>query len=297
MHWSEEEWKRRSASSDNYAIVASKALYGKSFVVTAGEKTKPGKNTDNTASTLSQAASEEEQRFMLAIMSGSFSQTAAYGLGLRYSDKNTRKNAKYIYRVFAASTSPLFRTDTALFIIETKKEFAIAPVQKLAVYEGDKLISLRWRDAEHYAGYYIERSDNGKAITLNTMTKNIYYKIVAVDDAGLHSDKSFPLNVKVYDSGIRPAIQNFTVIKSSDGKSLQLSWEYPEKGDYWFIIYRSVDGKDLMMYKNLSSDQHSFTDNNLTKGTYLYSIKAVYKDGGESQPMKSRLVNFVPSEK
>jgi len=76
-----------------------------------------------------------------------------------------------------------------------------------------------------------------------------------------------------------------------------LSWQYSEKGDYWFIIYRSVNGTDMMTYKNLKADQHSFTDNNLTKGSYQYSIKAVYKDGGESQIINSVPVNFVPIEK
>ncbi len=525
------------------------------------------------------------------------------------------KNSKYIYRVFAASESPLFRTDTALFIIETNREFTIAPVQDLEVYEGDHLISLRWHAVENFAGYYIERSENGKTFTrlsdnpyiqfasrknsgndeftyndtilvnykkyyyrikgisifselsepsdiitaqgrdrtpppqpfiykadykgnntaildwtpyastpdlkgffvsrgqdingpfdvlhekilppttrnftdakviegglnyyvviavdtagnivtslpryvvtpdkiapvkpvglrgtvdrkgfvklswqrgkegdiegyriyranakdhvfnpisstipdttfqdtiaVNTLTKNIYYKIVAsdrnknnspysdilelkrpdivppvspvfndfksgdksmeihwtcsnsedvvkqilyrrvkdqdwsiiaqlpqkinvyrdtlvernswyeysleaVDDAGLHSDKSFPLNVKAYDSGVRPDIQNFNVLKSPDGKSLQLSWKYTEKGDYWFIIYRSINGKEFMTYKNLSLDQHSFADSNLTYGIYQYSIKAVYKDGGESHQLMSAKIELTPVEK
>ena len=49
-----------------------------------------------------------------------------------------------------------------------------------------------------------------------------------------------------------------------------------------------------MTYKNLKSDQHSFTDNNLKKGSYQYSIKAVYKDDGESQITNSILVSFLP---
>jgi fibronectin type 3 domain-containing protein len=610
--WPEDDWKRRTSSSDNYAMAASRALYGKTFVVGAGGNTKTGKSADNSVNTLSQAASGEEQRFILAMMSGSFSPAAANGLALRFTDKSINKNTKYIYRVFAASASPMFTCDTALFIIETKREFAIAPVQKLSVYEGDKLISLRWHDAEHFAGYYVERSPDGKTftrlsenpyiqfasqnnskddefsyndtipvnykkyyyrikgisifsetsepsdiiiaqgrdrtppvqpfiykaeykgkntaiidwapytsspdlkgffisrgqdikgpfnvlhnnilpssarnftdtkvieggmnyyvltavdtagnlvtslpryvvtpdniapvkptglsgkidkkgavelswregkesdiegyriyranakdhvfnpisstfpdtvfhdtITLNTMTKHIYYEIVAVDrnknnspysdilelkrpdivppsspvidnfksgdksmeihwvcsnsedvinqilyrrtkdqdwkiiaqlaqkvniyrdtlvernnwyeysleavdDAGLHSDKSFPLNVKVYDSGIRRAVQSFNVVKSPDGKSLILSWKYTEKGDYWFVLYRSVNGSDMMTYQNAKGDQRSFTDNNLTKGTILYSIKVVYKDGGESQMIKSLPISFVP---
>jgi hypothetical protein len=120
------------------------------------------------------------------------------------------------------------------------------------------------------------------------------YSLEAVDDAGLHSPKSFPLSVRVYDSGKRPDIQNFTITKSQDGKSLMLSWKYAAKGDYWFIILRSVTGKELMTYKSLSASQHSLNDTNLIKGTYQYSIKAVYKDGGESQQVKTVKVDFNP---
>jgi fibronectin type 3 domain-containing protein len=120
------------------------------------------------------------------------------------------------------------------------------------------------------------------------------YSIEAIDDAGLHSQKSFPVNVRIYDSGKRPDISDFKVTRSTDGKSMQLSWKYLEKGDYWFIIYRSVNGNDMMTYKNLKADQHSFTDNNLAKGSYQYSIKVIYKDGGESQVIKSTPVGFVP---
>jgi hypothetical protein len=121
------------------------------------------------------------------------------------------------------------------------------------------------------------------------------YCLEAVDDAGNHSQKSFPMNVRVYDSGKRQGIENLTLVKSPDGKSLLLSWKYAEKGDYWFVIYRSFNSSELMTYKNLASDQHSFTDTNLKKGAYQYSIKAVYKDGGESQVVKTVEINYTPA--
>lgn len=120
------------------------------------------------------------------------------------------------------------------------------------------------------------------------------YCLEAVDDAGLHSQKSFPINVRVYDSGKRTDIQNLTVSKSTDGKALLVSWKYSEKGDYWFVIYRSFNESELMTYKNVTSDQHSFVDTNVKKGNYRYAVKAVYKDGGESQAVKSGEINFIP---
>ncbi len=146
---------------------------------------------------------------------------------------------------------------------------------------------------------YIKLDMNVSSFNDNKVNKQTWYEyaLEAVDDAGLHSKKSFPMNVRVYDSGKRKEITDFNVIKSEDGKSLQLSWKYPEKGDSWFVIYRSVNGKDKMTYKNIPSDQHAFIDANLNKGIYQYSIKAVYKDGGESLLIKSTNVDFSPSLK
>jgi hypothetical protein len=105
------------------------------------------------------------------------------------------------------------------------------------------------------------------------------------------------MNVRIYDSGRRKEITNFNLTKSQDGKSLKLNWKYSGNGDYWFVIYRSVDGNNMMTYKNIKSDQQSFTDTNLKKGIYQYALKAVYKDGGESQLLKSAATDFNPSGK
>jgi len=50
----------------------------------------------------------------------------------------------------------------------------------------------------------------------------------------------------------------------------------------------------MMTYQNTKVDQRSFTDSNLTKGSIIYSIKVVYKDGGESQMIKSLPFSYVP---
>jgi hypothetical protein len=198
-------------------------------------------------------------------------------------------------------------------ILELKRPDIVPPVAPVIdnFKSGDKSMVIYWvcsnsNDVVNQILYRRTKDQEWKVIAQLAQKINVYrdtlvernnwyeYSLEAVDDAGLHSDKSFPLNVKVFDSGVRPAVQNFNVVKSPDGKSLLLSWKYPEKGDFWFIIYRSVDGKDLMTYKNLSSDQHSFNDIILTKGTFLYSIKVVYKDGAESELKKSIPVSYIP---
>ena len=120
------------------------------------------------------------------------------------------------------------------------------------------------------------------------------YTLQAVDDAGLRSERSFPLNVRVYDTGKRPDVQGLTATKSKDGKSAVVSWKYAEKGNYHFILFRSVNGKDKMTYKNLPGSNRTFTDPGLKGGSYEYFVKAVYPDGGES--FLSKAVKVVISE-
>jgi fibronectin type 3 domain-containing protein len=198
-------------------------------------------------------------------------------------------------------------------ILELKRPDIIPPVAPLfdKFVSGDKSMEIHWirsssddvikqilyrRTKEQDWKIVAQLAQNIMSYRDTLVERNNWYEysLEAVDDAGLHSDKSFPLNVKVYDSGKRPAVNNFNVVKSPDGKSLQLSWIYSEKGDFWFIIYRSVNGSEMMTYKNLKADQHSFADGNLTKGSYQYHIKVVYKDGGESETINSLPVNFVP---
>jgi hypothetical protein len=123
------------------------------------------------------------------------------------------------------------------------------------------------------------------------------YCLETIGHAGISSPKSFPVNVRVYDSGKRPEIQNFKIIKGKDGKSLVLSWNYQGEGRYWFVIYKSVNGNDFITCKNLPSDQHTYSDINLIKANYQYSIKAFYKDGGESTAKHSDIVEFDPRVK
>jgi fibronectin type 3 domain-containing protein len=117
------------------------------------------------------------------------------------------------------------------------------------------------------------------------------YSLVSVDDAGLQSEKSFPLNVRVYDSGIRQNIENFTAIIAPDGKTVQLSWKYPKRNDLRFILYRSFNNSGLLTYRALSPGESSFTDLSVRQGAYEYALKAVYVDGGESLLTKPIKIN------
>lgn len=120
------------------------------------------------------------------------------------------------------------------------------------------------------------------------------YSLVAIDDAGLRSEKSFPLNVRVYDSGVRQKIDGFSAIKGPDGKSIVLLWNYPVKNDLRFVVYRSFNKGGLLTYQSVPADKTSFSDKRLQKGEYEYAIKAVYQDGGESPLTKPVKIEYKP---
>lgn len=200
--------------------------------------------------------------------------------------------------------------------LELKKPLKVAPVPPVFTkfIVTDTCVTLYWLTGKGNDGTYqmLYRREKGKDwepyakleisdqffIDHNVKKKTWYeYCLEAIDPTGLHSPKSFPINVRVYDSGKRPEIQNFNVIKGKDGKSLVLTWSYTGEGNYWFVIYKSINGKDFVTCKDLPSDQHSFTDININKATYQYSIKAFFKDGGVSSTKNSDKVEFIPTIK
>jgi hypothetical protein len=71
-----------------------------------------------------------------------------------------------------------------------------------------------------------------------------------------------------------------------------LSWKYPAKGDCYFLVYRSFNGSGMEMYQQVAGDKYAFADTPVSKGTYEYAVKAIYKDGGQSLITKNRRVEI-----
>ena len=217
------------------------------------------------------------------------------------------KNIYYKIRAFDRNRNPSIFSEP----LELKRPDKVPPVSPVFnnFSLNDSGVNLKWvtSSSDDVASQILYRREKGKEwipyakLTVKTdsyFDKDVKkqqwyeYSLEAINKAGLHSQKSFPMNVRMYDSGKRRNVANFIAVKSADNKSIQLSWKYSEKGDFWYVIYRSIDDKELMTYKIVPFDKHSFTDSNLKKGIYKYSIKVVYKDGGESaQVVSSKITN------
>ncbi len=124
--------------------------------------------------------------------------------------------------------------------------------------------------------------------------KTYEYSIKAVDDANLESEPANPLEITTLKGIKRTAIKNLTGRVDESTGTFQLDWTYAEPGDYKFQIYRDTDDKGWKLVATLNQDQTTYNDRNLylTDNGFMYAVKVVFADGGES-PLSNRIkVNF-----
>jgi len=116
------------------------------------------------------------------------------------------------------------------------------------------------------------------------------YVLVSVDDAGLSSDKSKPLTVKIINKGIAGAVDGFDVSYDKENKTARLSWNIGSKDNCNYIIYRSYNGKGLKMLASASGTNSTYEDEKIQEpGAYGYAIRAFFEDGTKS-PMTSEKI-------
>jgi hypothetical protein len=68
-----------------------------------------------------------------------------------------------------------------------------------------------------------------------------------------------------------------------DKRVIELKWTKPAGEVDYYILFRGKDGKRPVSLTTIDGTNPRFEDNSYTgKGKYVYMIKAVYKDKGES---------------
>ncbi len=133
-----------------------------------------------------------------------------------------------------------------------------------------KLLTKLDKNTESYSDTTVER------------LKRYKYALQTIDKTKLKSRQSFPLTVRVYDSGQRNLINSFSAELSKDKKSIRLKWLQKGKKNSKIIIYRNFNNTGFQMYDSTPGKINSFNDYNLQKGDYEYAIKVVQNDGTES---------------
>jgi uncharacterized protein len=106
------------------------------------------------------------------------------------------------------------------------------------------------------------------------------YAVEAVDDANLKSEKSFPMRVRPYDSGIRPAVSKVTITAIQNPQANKITWSLPNNTvNCRILIYKKINGGETVVIENLLISDKEFIDTNLTQKTVNYGVQLKYKKG------------------
>lgn len=120
------------------------------------------------------------------------------------------------------------------------------------------------------------------------------YTLVAVDDAGLYSERAKPVRLPFMDNGVRPGVTNIKAAMDRSCACFKINWEFQSAKDHHIVIFRDEDQQGLEALTTLPSGTLSYADKDVYayEGGYVYQIKVVYADGGES-PMSVPVI-FKP---
>jgi uncharacterized protein len=119
------------------------------------------------------------------------------------------------------------------------------------------------------------------------------YTITAIDDAGLESDPTTPVNAGRIDNALKPTVQWKEPIVERDKRQIRLQWAYEQAGVKTFQIFRSMNELPLKLYKTIPGNSLELVDQSMKAGSqYNYRILAVYENGAKSALSEERKVIF-----
>jgi uncharacterized protein len=162
----------------------------------------------------------------------------------------------------------------------------------------DSLATLIWATSESKDVSYqnIYRKEEGKDkdwVLLKKLTKTdktytdktvkperwYSYALEAVDDADLKSEKSFPMRVRPYDAGVRPAVSKVQVAQIQNPPSNKITWNVPSNTtNCRIIIYKKTKNGETSILENLAINSKEFTDSNPSKDV-SYGVQIKYPKG------------------
>jgi hypothetical protein len=131
------------------------------------------------------------------------------------------------------------------------------------------------------------KGDSTVFLDKEILKQECQYRMIAIDRNGLKSIQSNILHARSVII-LYPSIENIKVAANRNEKSISLNWKYDYKDVSKFIIYRSSNDEPMTMYKSIPGNSEGFKDINLTiNTTYIYRVRAIYKDRGESSFSKA----------
>lgn len=107
---------------------------------------------------------------------------------------------------------------------------------------------------------------------------NEYY-VTATDNSHNESQPSPSFKAVRLRSDDKQVLQ-FWVQTDRTAKVINLNWNMPEKPVFRFLVYRALEGNQLMLLRTLSPNITRYPDKEIEPGTaYIYKVEAEYQDG------------------
>ncbi len=314
-----EEWKHYAGHSNDFSAIAAQAVYGKLFKPQAGKQ--------GGFAELRAAADELLNRHSFALFAADNDAVTANALGLRFVDKQIRSGERYVYRVYVAKPTTEYTFDTAYVMIDAIDTPPADPPLGFRFESGDGIIKLYWDelDVQHFSGYYVYRSNDGKNYTrLNSTTliiptttqddvntypkfvdtattnyKKYTYRLVGITP---FAEISRPAEIVAFSRDLTaPPAPTLQKPKQLSVTRIKLTWEQSQlpadlKG---FVVARSyspTEEYEILTKQPLPSRQREYTDVLDEYDAAYYAVAAIDTAGNHafSLPTYIAIVDSVP---
>jgi uncharacterized protein len=163
----------------------------------------------------------------------------------------------------------------------------------------DSLATLIWatsesKDVAYQNLYRLEEGKDKDWVLMKKLTKTdksytdktvkperwYRYAVEAVDDAELKSEKSFPMRVRPYDSGIKTGVSKVQVSQIDNPKSNKVMWDLPSNtSNCRLLIYKKINGGETVILENLPISAKDYLDINPNKQNVSYGVQIKYPKG------------------
>ncbi|WP_164490231.1 fibronectin type III domain-containing protein [Runella sp. SP2] len=209
---------------------------------------------------------------------------------------NTLTRKKY-FRVIAYDKN--YNPSEASDILELIRPDKIAPTTPVIrdYVVSDTSVALSWAPSSSDDVAYQLLLRRGKSserwVELAKLTKDIStytdktikgsaeygYALVAVDEAGLRSETSFPLNVQT--PRITPQKVNGIKAIVNPDNTVLVSWNYAVP-NCRFVVYRAVEKEPFLSYDSVYDNRQYQDKRPPAKGIVQYAVRVIYPDGLEA---------------
>ncbi len=306
-------------AKDEMVAITAQAIFGKSFTLTNNKSTSIGDVIN--------LSREQESRFSFALFACDISPKAATLAGLRWVDKEIKKNEKYLYRVYSLAPENQLKINFGYTFVGASALVKLTAPREPTIKFGNRTALLEW-DAnplrDLYIGYFIERSEDGRVFkrisklpvtplqdengslristkidSLPTNEVEFYYRIQGLTPFG----DAGPYSSVTKGKGISPIRERGFIsdyLISKQGKVL-VRWRFPqeyEKEIVGFGLERGtkVDGPYKGVNKKpIDPTQRSFEDSNPSSTNY-YRVVTFGKGNQKvvSHPYLIQLEDSIP---